>query len=85
MILQAVVNNRIRQAGTGIEVVTTVFTLGPLKLVIIANLPDNGDSGTSYVKLELVPSSEDRDATPKWSIWAPAGRHNTPTRNENES
>jgi hypothetical protein len=77
MILQSIVPNRIRQAGTGIELVTTIFTLGPIKLVVIANLPDNGDSGTSYVKLELVPSAEERDPSPRWSVWeAPAGRQN---------
>jgi hypothetical protein len=69
VILQSIVPNRIRQAGTGIEVVTTVFTLGPIKLVVIANLPDNGDSGTSYVKLELVTSQEQREPSPVWSVW----------------
>jgi hypothetical protein len=83
VILQSIVPNRIRQAGTGIEVVTTVFTLGPIKLVVIANLPDNGDSGTSYVKLELVTSADRREAEPVWSLWeAPAVRQNREKKNE---
>jgi hypothetical protein len=69
MILQTIVQNRIRKAGTGIETVTTVFSFGPLKFVVTANIPDDEDSGTSYVKLELVATSDDREPTPRWAPW----------------
>lgn len=69
MILQSVVPNRIRDTKTDIEVVTTVFSFGPLRVTVVSNIPKDDTDGTSYVKLELIPSFNDTLPTPRWSIW----------------
>jgi hypothetical protein len=65
MILQSVVLNRIRQASTNIETVTTTFSLGPLRFNVVANLPDKGESGSTYVQVELMGMEETIPYDPK--------------------
>lgn len=74
MILQSVIPNRIRDTKTDIEVVTTVFSFGPIRVTVISNIPKDDTDGTSYVKIELIPSFNDTMSTPRWSVFDPSRR-----------
>ena len=68
MILQAVVKNRIKDSSTEIETVTTIFSFGPFKVTVTANLPADRDESTSYVKVELNKFADG------WDEWTPPER-----------
>lgn len=59
MILQQEVPNRVKVSRNGIDIITTVFAFGPIRIVVIANIPPDGqEQGTSYVRIELMKSAE---------------------------
>jgi hypothetical protein len=59
VIIQKEVPNIIKDSRHGLEIITSVFSFGPIRVVVIANIPpDKEKKGSSYVRIELMPSAE---------------------------
>jgi hypothetical protein len=57
-VIQQEVPNRVKASEKGREILTTVFAFGPIRVVVIANIPDEGEKqSTSYVRIELIPDA----------------------------
>jgi hypothetical protein len=69
-VIQLKTTCRIKRTAVGTETVQFTFSLGPLMVLCIANIPEEGkEEATVYVKLDLVkgPVYPVRMATQEWT------------------